>query len=296
MSDSKVILVTGATDGIGRETALELAKQGHTVLVHGRNERKVKEVVDAAKGAGARDAQGFMADFANFDSVRALASEVHKRVPHLDVLLNNAGVMMPSRKTTADGHETTWQVNHLSPFLLTNLLLPLLERSAPARIVNVSSTTHQSGEIDFDDLDREMDVSDVYAEWVTFEAGERGYALYSWDYPSYARSEPMSAYTTTSPSGAGASVDLTFHFAAPVRNLEFYTLGDQTDGRFAKVDVEMEDGSTDTTNLAGDGNSSTGERADLTDYDNVTSITIYEIEDAYSVNIDDISFEIRGEE
>lgn len=162
MSDSKVILVTGATDGIGRETALELAKQGHTVLVHGRNERKVKEVVDAAKAAGARDAQGFVADFASFDSVRALASEVHKRVPHLNVLVNNAGVMMPSRKTTADGHEMTWQVNHLSPFLLTNLLLPLLEKSAPARIVNVSSTTHQSGEINFDDLE-----------------GERGYSGYS---------------------------------------------------------------------------------------------------------------------
>ena len=158
------------------------------------------------------------------------------------------------------------------------------------------SYTWESVVIDFDELDREIDVSEEYAQWVTFETAERDYALYSWDYASYARSEPMSAYTTSGPSGAGVTVDLTFVFAAPVRGLAFYTLGDQTDGRFAKVDVELEDGSTDTVNLVGDGSSSTGERADLTDYEDVVSITIYDIEDAYSVNFDDITFELRREE
>ncbi len=149
--------------------------------------------------------------------------------------------------------------------------------------------------IDFDELDREIAVDEEYAEWVVFEV-EEPYSLYAWEYATYSRSEPFSAYTAESPSGAGVRTDITFRFAEPVRNLEFYTLGDQTDGRLARVDVVTEDGAEDTVPLEGDGSSTSAERCDLRDYENVVSITVRDIEDSYSVNFDDISFEIRGEE
>lgn len=153
MDESKVVLVTGATDGIGRQAALALAALGHTVLVHGRNPERVREMEEEARAAGSEQARGFVADFASLKSVRALADELEQWAPRLQVLVNNAGVMMNERRITPDGHETTWQVNYLAPFLLTLRLVPLLERSAPARILNVSSMVHQSGELDFDDLE-----------------------------------------------------------------------------------------------------------------------------------------------
>ena len=146
--------------------------------------------------------------------------------------------------------------------------------------------------IDFDDHDDSMDVTDRYAEWVTFEVDGRE-ALHSWNYPTYSRSEPMSAYTTTSPGGPGVSVDLTFAFTRPVRALEFWTLGDQVNGPLAVVEIETEDGTVDTVDLRGDGGATSAERCDLTAYEHVTRISIVEMEDPYTVNLDDISFEIR---
>jgi retinol dehydrogenase 12 len=156
------VLVTGATNGIGLETARVLAGMGHSVIIHGRDARKGREAMEVVRaaaraGGGAGDVSFRQADFASLAQVRKLAEEVIATVPRLDVLINNAGCANVTRRTTADGYETTFAVNHLAPFLLTNLLLDKIKASAPARIVNVASRAHRDKQIDFDDLMSERD-------------------------------------------------------------------------------------------------------------------------------------------
>jgi NAD(P)-dependent dehydrogenase (short-subunit alcohol dehydrogenase family) len=146
--DQQTILVTGATDGLGRATALELVRRGATVLVHGRDAAKVDAVAsETGDDAGGR---GYVSDLSSLEEVRRLAAAVERDHERLDVLVNNAGVGGVPRQESADGYELHFAVNHLASFLLTGLLLPLLRRSAPARIVNVASVGQS--EIDFDDV------------------------------------------------------------------------------------------------------------------------------------------------
>jgi NAD(P)-dependent dehydrogenase (short-subunit alcohol dehydrogenase family) len=149
----KTVLVTGATGGIGRAAAVGLASLGARVGITGRDRARG----EAAAAAIARESGGpavdvFVADMSSQAEVRRLADEVLAAYPRLDVLLNNVGGFWAHRHVTADGLEHTFALNHLAPFLLTNLLLDRLIASAPARIVTVSSGAQSMGKIDFDDL------------------------------------------------------------------------------------------------------------------------------------------------
>lgn len=154
--DQRVILVTGATDGIGRQTALELLRRGARVLVHGRNAAKTSKVAEElAKESGSPSLAPVSADLSSMAEVRRLAKDVEVSIERLDALVNNAGVFLHERQTTVDGFETTFAVNHLAPFLLTHLLLPKLRQSVQGRIVMVSSIAHSRGRLDLDDLTSE---------------------------------------------------------------------------------------------------------------------------------------------
>ncbi len=161
------ILVTGATDGIGHGAALELARRGATVLLHGRDPSRLAAAQGAiADETGSERLETYVADFASLADVRRLAEEVGARHQRLDVLLNNAGVGRgprgrQTRERNADGYELHFQVNYLAPFLLQHLLLPLLRRAAPARIVNVASIGQEP--IDFDDVMLERDYESLRA-------------------------------------------------------------------------------------------------------------------------------------
>jgi NAD(P)-dependent dehydrogenase (short-subunit alcohol dehydrogenase family) len=150
--ERRVILVTGSTGGLGREVALRLAASGAHVIVHGRSAERGQEVVAEIERSGVGSARFYAADLASFAEVRRLADEILRDYDRLDVLVNNAGIWLTQgdRQLSADGHEMHFQVNYLSGYLLTRRLLPLLEKSAPSRIVNVASGAQSP--IDFDDV------------------------------------------------------------------------------------------------------------------------------------------------
>src|SRR5690606_2968390 len=150
----KICVVTGATNGIGKVTALELAKMGATVIVVGRSAERTESVVKEIQQASGNNAvEALLADLSVQAQVRELAAAIQRKYEHLDVLVNNAGGMFLRREETADGIEMTWALNHLNYFLLTNLLLDTLKRAPAARIVNVASDAHEGGKIQFDDLE-----------------------------------------------------------------------------------------------------------------------------------------------
>jgi len=151
--NDKVCLVTGATNGIGLETARALASAGATVLVHGRDPARTRAVAEElARTTGNPKVRAVQADFARLAEVRRLAGELNAGLARLDVLVNNAGIMSATRARSAEGYDLTFAVNHLAPFLLTNLLLPKLTAAASARVVVVASAAHRRARLDFDDL------------------------------------------------------------------------------------------------------------------------------------------------
>lgn len=149
----KNILITGATNGIGLEASVALARRGARVAMVGRDPQRTEAAVsDVRQRSGSNEVSSLLCDFSSQDSIRQLAQTVLASHDRLDVLINNAGGVNKTRRLTVDGIETTFAVNHLGYFLLTNLLLDLLVRSAPARVVTVASEAHRSGTLDFDDL------------------------------------------------------------------------------------------------------------------------------------------------
>lgn len=149
-------LITGATDGIGKATALALAQRGARVILHGRNPAKLEATLAQLRAAtGNTSLYPVLADFASLAEVAALADRVRTDFPQLNVLINNAGLLTDHRQLSVDSFEMTFAVNYLAPFLLTVSLLDTLKANTPGRIVHVASTALGGGMVDFDDLQLE---------------------------------------------------------------------------------------------------------------------------------------------
>ena len=182
--DKKIILITGASSGIGRQTAMELAKQGHQLIIHGQDPEKTKGVFEEIiKETGNKDIEMFAADFSLMAEVKSFSEKIKEKYDHLDVLINNAGAQFGgTREETSEGHEKTIAINTLAPFLLTNLLMDLLKKSTSARIVTVSSESYrQGGTPNWDDIEmvhdysltRSYGLSKRFVWWLMREFSER---------------------------------------------------------------------------------------------------------------------------
>lgn len=182
--DKKIILITGASSGIGKQTALALAKQGHKIIMHGRSPEKTRRVYEEIKAeSGNNDIDMYIADLSLMSEVKSFADEISARYSKLDVLVNNAGGQFGGeREVTAEGHEKTLAINTLSPFLLTNLLLPLLAKSPSARVVTVASESYrQGGRPIYDDIElethysltRAYGLSKLYVWWLMRQLAAR---------------------------------------------------------------------------------------------------------------------------
>jgi NAD(P)-dependent dehydrogenase (short-subunit alcohol dehydrogenase family) len=174
----KVCIVTGATSGIGKATALGLARQQATVVLVVRNQAKGEAARQEIQSAASnQNVDLLLADLSSQASIRQLASAITERYPQVHVLINNAGVFMLKRRETVDGLETTFAVNHLAPFLLTQLLLDTLQASAPARIVNVCSDAHTSGHIHWQDIQLQQG----YGVWRAYAQSKLAMLLCSYE-------------------------------------------------------------------------------------------------------------------
>lgn len=150
---NKTVLITGGNSGIGKATATALAQQGAQLILGCRNLEKAEQArIEITEETGNATVKVLPLDLASFDSIRSFASEIRCKYPKLDVLINNAGVIYWRKQFTDEGFEGQFGTNYLGHFLLTHLLLDLLEKSAPARIINVASTAHYYGKINFDNL------------------------------------------------------------------------------------------------------------------------------------------------
>ena len=176
-SAGRTILVTGSTDGIGKQTAHTLAGQGARVLVHGRNQEKVDqtiaEIIQQQPGA---DLKGYVADFSALDEVRELAHQINLEEKSLHVLINNAGIYNPDFKQSQDGYELTFAVNQLAPFLLTLLLLDKLKANQPARIITLTSIAHNVRDLNLDNINDPA----AYRGWGVYKISKYANILFTY--------------------------------------------------------------------------------------------------------------------
>ena len=173
----KIFLVTGATDGIGRVTALKLAQTGAKIILVGRNAAKGERVIAEIKRvSGNAEIEFELADLSSQQDIRALAKRLDDRLPHLDVLVNNVGAWFDRRAMSPDGIEMTFALNHLGYFILTGLLLETLTRAPAARIVNVSSMAHRGRQINFDDPQGAAN----YSGWRAYQASKLANILFTY--------------------------------------------------------------------------------------------------------------------
>ncbi|MEW9527499.1 SDR family NAD(P)-dependent oxidoreductase [Microbispora sp. NPDC049125] len=170
-----ITVITGASAGIGAGSALVLAGQGHELVLVGRSPGKLDAVADRVAEASGRRPATLAADFASLDQVRRLAADLLARYERIDVLVNNAGLMTTERSTTVDGNELIMQVNHLAPFLLTNLLLDRLKASS-ARVVTTSSRAGKTGRLDPADLSRQRR---RWSGWLQYGDSKQANALFT---------------------------------------------------------------------------------------------------------------------
>ncbi|XP_029290222.1 retinol dehydrogenase 11-like [Cottoperca gobio] len=174
--DGKTVLITGGNTGIGKETAVDLARRGARVILACRDmDRANKAAEEVKKRSGNNNVVVRKLDLASLQSVRELAKDVLASEERLDVLINNAGIMSCPKWQTEDGFEMQFGVNHLGHFLLTNCLLDLLKKSAPSRIVNVSSLAHKRGQIYFNDVHQEKD----YSPWKSYSQSKLANVLFT---------------------------------------------------------------------------------------------------------------------
>jgi len=154
--EGKICLITGANSGIGYATAIGLAKlNAHVIMVCRNKERGESAQKEIIEKTGNKHVDLLLCDLSSLNSIREFAADFKTKYQSLHVLINNAGVMLSKRELSVDGFEMNFAVNHLAPFLLTNLLLDLLKKSAPSRIINIASAAHKYGTIDFEDLQGE---------------------------------------------------------------------------------------------------------------------------------------------
>jgi retinol dehydrogenase-14 len=185
----KTVLITGATSGIGRATAMGLAAMGARVAITGRDRERAEEAAGEIRTASGSHVDVFVADLSSQTEVRRLAGEVLEASPRIDVLVNNVGGYWNTRHVTADGLEHTLALNHLAPFLLTNLLLDRLKQNGPDRVVTVSSNAHTQGQIDFDDLQGERSYSGARA----YSQSKLANVLFTYELAKRLRATPVTA-------------------------------------------------------------------------------------------------------
>lgn len=160
----KNVLITGANSGIGKETAIALARKGAQIIMLCRNEEKSKNAINEIKErANTEQVDLIIADLSNQDSIFSAVTQFKQKYDHLDVLINNAGSILRNRKETLEGYEMTFAVNHLGHFIMTLLLLDTLIKSSPSRIINVSSAAHRFGKINFENINLEGSYSSFRA-------------------------------------------------------------------------------------------------------------------------------------
>ena len=151
---NQIFLISGATNGIGFYTAQEISKKNKTVIIIGKNPSKGQRCIkEIKKNTGNNDVHYINGDLSSQEEIKKISDLIKKKFPKIDVLINNAGIMYTKRIESVDGIEKTFAVNHLSYFLLTGLLLPMLSKSSKARIINVSSSVHNKAKLNFDDIE-----------------------------------------------------------------------------------------------------------------------------------------------